>query len=296
MHSINGKYVLIAVGVGLAMTFADIVGVSVALPTIGRELHASLTELHWIINATLLGMAILVLAAGRLGDFWGHQKMFITGVVAFTIASVISAMANSVLLLILMGLLRGFAGVCITTLSSNVVMLSFPKEKQGAMVGIAMGIASLFTVIGPVVGGTLIQVASWRFIFWLNVPLAIISMAFLRFAHVPKQIVAVKNSRWDYQGFILSTITLASLAFAIMNFKINLLTVILLLIAIVAAILLWKIEHKVAVPMIDFKILKKLFLRWGVVFYFYSKRFSLFRYYGLFIYNITLALQHFKLV
>jgi MFS family permease len=246
-----------AVSLGLGMVFTDLTAVSVALPTIGKAFGASMTQLHWIMNAMVLGMASCVLAAGRIGDMWGHQKTFAAGVSGFTIASLIAAITPSIDLLIAARALQGMTAVGMTVSASNIVMTHIVKEKQGAMLGLIMGLASVFLIIGPFIGGLLLSIASWRWIFAINLPFAVMVLLCCQGIPTPPSSALPHKNPWDWQGFILVACLLTSVTIGIMQFKNNVMTYTLLSAALLSGYTLLHVESKKISPFLDFALFKK---------------------------------------
>jgi EmrB/QacA subfamily drug resistance transporter len=169
----------------LAMIFIDITILPVALPTIQKQLGASNVELEWTVNAYLLVMAVLLLIGGKLGDKIGHRRSFSIGCLIFTISSGLCGFASSCLWMILARALQG-VGAAMMTPSSNVLLMSlFPPHERGRATGINVSVSSLFMLIGPLLGGYITEVFSWRWIFFINVPVGLVGTFLILFL-IPK--------------------------------------------------------------------------------------------------------------
>jgi EmrB/QacA subfamily drug resistance transporter len=163
--------------VAFFMVTLDTLVVVTALPSIHRDLGASLASLAWTINAYALAAAAGIVSAAALGDRLGRRPVFVFGLGLFTAASAAGALAPSAAFLIGARALQGLAAAIVMPLSLTILTGAFPAERRGAMVGIWGGIAGLAVAAGPVVGGLIIQGLDWHWIFWLNVPLGVVTVA-----------------------------------------------------------------------------------------------------------------------
>ncbi len=172
-----GRWVLLATVLGTAMAFLDSTVVNIALPAIGRDLHASLEGLQWIVTGYTLALAALILLGGALGDRYGRRKVFLIGVVWFATASLLCALAPSIGLLIAARVLQGIGGALLTPGSLAIIQASFDPDDRARAVGAWSGLGGVASAAGPFVGGWLIQGPGWRWVFLINVPLAAIVVA-----------------------------------------------------------------------------------------------------------------------
>jgi EmrB/QacA subfamily drug resistance transporter len=147
--------------------------VSVALPSIHRQLGASIQSLEWTVNAYVLSYAVLLLTGAALGDRLGRKRMFIAGIVLFTTASAGAALAPSMGLLIAARAIQGAGGAIVTPLTLTLLAEAFPTERRGLALGVWSGISGVAVALGPLVGGAVIQASSWHWIFWINVPVGV---------------------------------------------------------------------------------------------------------------------------
>jgi MFS family permease len=154
------------------MAFLDSTVINVALPVLGRELHAGIAGLQWTIDAFLLTLTSLLLLGGSLGDALGRRKMFVAGLVWFTVASMACGLAPSIGALIAARAVQGAGAALLVPGSLAVLRASFADEEQGPAIGAWAGLSGVTTAIGPLLGGWLITAWSWRAIFFLNLPLA----------------------------------------------------------------------------------------------------------------------------
>lgn len=172
-------WTLIGACAGLFILMLDSTVVTLALPSIQRDLGASLDGLQWVQNAYLLTLAALVVTGGRLGDILGRRLVFVWGMAIFAAGSVLSASAGGEAQLVGGRVLQGAGGSALLALSLAITSHAFPDELQGRVLGIWASVSAIALAIGPLVGGLLIDAASWRWIFWINLPVAALGIAIL---------------------------------------------------------------------------------------------------------------------
>src|SRR6202012_3555509 len=161
------------VSLGLFMVVLDNLVVNVALPSIHRDLAASIQDLEWTVNAYVLAYAVLLLTGAALGDRFGRKRMFIVGIALFTVSSAAAALAPSTGLLIAARASQGIGAAIVTPLTLTLLADAFPPEQRGIAIGVWSGISGIAVALGPLVGGAVIQLADWHWIFWINVPIGI---------------------------------------------------------------------------------------------------------------------------
>src|SRR5215218_8338872 len=168
--------------VGVFMVTLDNLVVTTALPVIREDLHASISQLEWTVNAYTLTFAVLLLTGAALGDRFGRRRMFAVGLAIFTVASAAAALAPTAGALIAARAFQGVGGAIVTPLTLTILSAGVPRERRGAFIGAWSGIAGLAVAFGPLFGGAVVSGISWHWIFWLNVPvgLALIPLALLR--------------------------------------------------------------------------------------------------------------------
>jgi EmrB/QacA subfamily drug resistance transporter len=209
-------WVLAAMIAGSSLVFIDQTALPVALLKIQNQLNATQFALQWIINAYLLVLATLIIFGGKLGDLIGQRKTFLYGLLIFSIASCACALGNSSSWLIAWRAVQGVGGAMMIPASSALVITAFLPEERGKAFGILISISSVFLILGPIIGGLLTQYSSWRWVFWINLPVAIVGVGLTLFA-VPKVTHLAPRGKLDYWGFIWLTIALFSLVFALME-------------------------------------------------------------------------------
>jgi EmrB/QacA subfamily drug resistance transporter len=169
----SGRWVIFATVLGSGIAFLDSTVVNVAIPAIDGDFHPHVASLQWTIEAYLLTLGSLVLLGGSLGDLYGRRRMFVLGLGGFTLASAISGLAPSIELLIAARALQGIAAAILVPSSLAILQTSFHTDDRGRAIGAWSGLSGVTTATGPFIGGWLIDVTSWRTIFFLNVPLAL---------------------------------------------------------------------------------------------------------------------------
>jgi len=187
--------------IGFFMLMIDASILSVANPSIQRGLGASLTETIWVTSAYLLGLAVPLLVAGRLGDRFGQRTMFLIGMAVFTLSSLACGLAPSVRILIAARAVQGIGGSLMTPQSQAVIVRIFPPHRRGAAMGLWGSVSGIAMLIGPVLGGFLVQAAGWQSIFLINVPVGVVGLV-LAARFVPK--LPTSRPKFDWSGVILS--------------------------------------------------------------------------------------------
>jgi EmrB/QacA subfamily drug resistance transporter len=160
--------------VALFMVSLDNLVVTTALPVIRRNLHASISQLEWTVNAYTLTFAVLLLTGAALGDRFGRRRMFALGLLLFTGASAAAALSTSADALDIARAVQGVGGAIVTPLTLTILSAAVPRERRGLALGIWGGIGGLAIALGPLVGGAIVDGVSWHWIFWLNVPIGLV--------------------------------------------------------------------------------------------------------------------------
>lgn len=211
-----GRWVVAATVLGSAMASVDATVVGIALPTIGREFHASLAQLQWVVNGYTLTLAALLLLGGSLGDRFGRRRVFTIGVVWFTVASAACAVAPDATVLIALRVLQGVGGALLTPGSLAILQASFHQEDRGQAIGAWTGLGGVASAAGPFIGGWLIAVASWRWIFFINLPIGLVVLL-LAVRHVPESRDASAPGRVDVPGALLVMTALAGVTYGLIE-------------------------------------------------------------------------------
>jgi len=171
-------WTFVLTSVALFMVVLDNLVVTTALPTIQRDLGASIEDLEWTVNAYTLTFAVLLLTGAALGDRFGRRRMFVIGLGIFTVASALAALAPTTGALIAARALQGAGAAIVTPLTLTLLSTAFPAEKRGLAIGAWSGISGLGVALGPLVGGAVVDGISWHWIFWINVPVGIAVIPF----------------------------------------------------------------------------------------------------------------------
>ena len=209
-----GRLALAASILGSGLALLDSTVVNVALPTIGRDLHTSLTGLEWTVNAYTLTLAAFLLVGGSLGDRLGRRRMFIVGVAWFAIASVLCGLAPSIDILIGARALQGMGAALLTPVSLALIEAIFREEDRGTAIGAWSGLGGLAAAIGPLVGGYLVAAVSWRAVFLINLPFAAVAI-WLAIRYVPETRGSSAGTAIDWWGAALAPIALAGIVYGL---------------------------------------------------------------------------------
>jgi EmrB/QacA subfamily drug resistance transporter len=196
------------------MAFLDSTVVTIALPTIGDDLHATLEGLQWIVTGYTLALAGLILLGGALGDRYGRRRVFLIGVIWFAAASLLCAVSPTIGMLIAARVLQGIGGALLTPGSLALIQASFDPDDRGRAVGAWSGLGGVASAAGPFVGGWLIEGPGWRWAFLLNVPLAILVVV-VSLRHVPESRDESATGRFDITGAALGAAALAGVTYAL---------------------------------------------------------------------------------
>lgn len=200
---------------GSAVAMLTTTVVNVALPSIAMDLGASSGQQQWVINAYLLTIASLILIGGSLGDRYGRVRIYRIGVAWFALASLLSAVAPSIEILIAARLLQGVGGALLTPGSLAIIESSLVKRDRGRGVGLWAGLTSIAAAVGPLIGGALVEL-SWRWVFVLNVPIALVVL--LLIPKVPETFdPEARESPLDLTGAGLTTLSLGGISFALIQ-------------------------------------------------------------------------------
>ncbi|WP_405063862.1 MFS transporter [Kribbella sp. NBC_01505] len=212
----RGRWVLAATALGSGMAFLDGTVVNVALPRMGEDLGADMAGLQWIINGYMLMLASLILLSGSLGDRLGRRRMYVIGVSWFAVASMICTFAPSLEVMVAGRVLQGIGGALLTPGSLAILQTTFAPGDRGKAVGTWSGLTSVAAAVGPFVGGTLVDSGSWRLIFLINAPIALVTVL-VTLRHVPETRDETMAGKLDLSGAALATIGLAGFTFGLIQ-------------------------------------------------------------------------------
>ena len=211
-----GRWVLLATILGSGLAAIDATVVNVALPAIGADLGADFADLQWIVTSYTLTLASLILLGGALGDRYGRRRVFVVGVVWFAVASLLCGLAPTPAVLIACRALQGVGAALLTPGSLAMIQASFVPEHRARAIGAWSGLGGVATAAGPFLGGYLVEVASWRWVFLINVPLAVAVVLVAR-RHVPETRDEHAHGRVDLPGAALGAVGLAGVTYALIE-------------------------------------------------------------------------------
>ncbi|MGY4965660.1 MFS transporter [Streptomyces sp. 900105245] len=250
LASPQGKWILLTTVLGSSMAMLDSTVVNVALPSIGRDLDASLAALQWTVNAYMVTLAGLILLGGSLGDRYGRRKVFVVGVVWFAAASLLCGFAPSPVVLIAARALQGVGGALLTPGSLALIQASFHPDDRSRAVGVWSGFGGIGAAIGPFLGGWLVTGPGWRWVFLLNVPLALLCVP-VALRHVPESSDEKAHGRFDVLGAVLGALALALLTYALIEARGGSVAVpVTAVLGVVAAVAFVYVERHRAEPML----------------------------------------------
>lgn len=210
----RGRWVVAATVLGSGMASLDATVVGIALPAIGRDFHAGVTSVQWVVDAYTLTLAGLLLLGGTLGDSYGRRKMFLAGTVWFAVASLLCGLALNAPMLIAARALQGVGGALLTPGSLAILQASFAEDDRMAAIGAWSGLGGVATAVGPFLGGWLISAVSWRLVFFINLPLAVLVVA-VAARHVPETRAPGPVPRLDVGGAACISGALAGITYGL---------------------------------------------------------------------------------
>jgi len=220
LKTARGRWTVAATVLGSGMAALDATVVGIALPAIGRDFHTGIASLQWVVNAYTLTLAGLLLLGGTLGDSYGRRKVFVIGIVWFAVASLLCGIAPNVGVLIAARALQGVGGALLTPGSLAILQASFAEEDRMAAIGAWSGLGGVATAVGPFLGGWLITAVSWRLVFFINLPLAVI-VAAVSARHVPETKAPGPVPKLDIKGAACISGALAGITYGLIALSAN---------------------------------------------------------------------------
>ena len=210
------QLVLIATIMGSGIALLDATVVNVALPAIEEDLGGGLAGQQWVVNAYLLTLGSLILIGGSLGDIYGERRIFSLGVAGFGVASLLCALAPTIETLVAARAIQGCASALLTPASLAVIATTFDDESErGAAIGTWTAWGGIAALLGPLAGGWIVDVSSWRWIFAVNVPFVLVTLVLIRLSVAREEDVGGAKRRVDYVGAVLCALGLAGPVFAL---------------------------------------------------------------------------------
>jgi EmrB/QacA subfamily drug resistance transporter len=211
-RSARGRWVLLATVLGSSLAFIDATVVNIALPSIGEDLGADAAGLQWTVNGYALSLASLILLGGSLGDRFGRKRVFMIGVGWFATASLLCGLAPNIELLIGARILQGIGGALLTPGSLAILQASFSQEDRARAIGAWSGLGGIGGALGPFLGGWLVEAGSWRYIFLINVPVALLVLL-VSARHVPESRNPEAAHHFDIAGIVTGAVGLGGLTY-----------------------------------------------------------------------------------
>jgi EmrB/QacA subfamily drug resistance transporter len=258
--SAPGRWVLAITVLGSGIAALDATVVNIALPTIGRDFHTGIAALQWVMTSYILTLAAFLLIGGSLGDRFGRRKVYLIGIVWFALASAACGFAPSAVVLIITRVLQGVGAALLTPGSLAILEASFTPDDRARAIGAWSGLSGVAIAAGPLIGGYLISAASWRWIFFINVPIAAVVIA-LGARHIPESRDPNMTGKLDYAGALAVVVFLSGITFAFIEAPTlgwtspAVVTMALLGVAGLAAFLVR--EHRAAAPMLPLSIFRE---------------------------------------
>ena len=209
-------WILVTTILASSMAFIDGTAVNIALPALQRELNASLVDVQWVIEAYALFLAALLLVGGAAGDRLGRRRIFLLGVALFAMSSIGCGFAGSVRELVLARALQGVGGALLVPGSLAIISASFAEHDRGKAIGTWSGATAITAALGPALGGWLIDHVSWRAVFFINLPLAIVAVA-IAMRHVPESRNTEMHGNLDWPGALLVTLGLGGVVYGLIE-------------------------------------------------------------------------------
>jgi EmrB/QacA subfamily drug resistance transporter len=208
----TGRWVLAATILGASMAYIDGTAINVALPALQEHLGATIVDVQWVIESYSLFLAALILVGGALGDRYGRRLIYGIGIVLFACSSILCGFAQDVGQLILFRSIQGVGGALLIPGSLAIITVFFDESERGKAIGTWSAFSAITTALGPVLGGWLIENVSWRWIFFINIPIALIVLSVL-FLKVPESRGETANRKIDYWGAVLVTLGLGGIVY-----------------------------------------------------------------------------------
>src|SRR5882762_5428098 len=201
----DGRWILAATILGSSMAFIDATVMNVALPAVQSALHATLADIQWVVESYALFLGALLLIGGSLGDLYGRRKIFVVGVVLFSASSAWCGVAPNIRQLIVARGLQGIGAALLVPGSLALISATFPQKERGRAIGTWSGLTSITAAIGPVLGGWFTEHGSWRWVFFINVPLGL-AVLLLSLWKVPESRARAQGRQFALPGGLLAAL------------------------------------------------------------------------------------------
>ena len=260
-------WTILSVSIGVFIFSLDVYIVNLALPSMLASLHTSFANSQWIVLSYLLAISIFVLSVSKLGDMVSKKKLYIIGMIVFTTSSLLCGFAPNIGFLIAFRAIQGLGAAFISGLGTAMIVEAFPPEERGLGLGIRAGVFGLGMMLGPTIGGLLINIGDWPLIFFINVPIGILGIVMMAY-FVPPSIINPKKQKFDVKGTIVLTFMLTCFILGItlleeQSYNLNIILALLCLSIISLGIFIF-IESRTLNPILDWKIFRSLDLSLGL--------------------------------
>src|SRR5580765_6993688 len=209
-------WTLFAVSFGLFMIMLDNTVVNVALPTIQDDLHLKTSELEWIVTGYALTFGAFMLTGGKLADLFGRRRIFVIGLVVFTMSSLACGLAGGATVLIGARVVQGLGAALMNPATLSIIAVTFPPRQRGTAIGIWAGVSALALAIGPLVGGLITERVNWNWIFYINIPVGVLGILGA-FAFIDESRDTSREQRPDIPGLVTSAVGLFALSYALIE-------------------------------------------------------------------------------
>ncbi|WP_242046618.1 MFS transporter [Cylindrospermum sp. FACHB-282] len=250
----------LGISIGVFIFALDVYIVNLGLPMMVESLHTSFATIQWVVLSYLLAIAIFVLSAAKLGDMWSKKRLYIIGMIIFTISSLLCGLAPNVSFLIAFRALQGLGAAFMSGLGTAMIVEVFPPEERGLGLGIRAGVFGLGITLGPTVGGLLIHLGGWPLIFLVNVPIGIVgSLIVARL--VPSSVVSGSKQGFDLIGTLILTLTLTCFTLGItllQSGSSSNTALTLLVVSVISLACFLVVESRLLEPMLDLEIFRSL--------------------------------------
>jgi EmrB/QacA subfamily drug resistance transporter len=252
-------WTLVAVAVGLFMIMLDNTVVNVALPSIRKDLGISISELEWVVNAYALTFGVLLLSGGKLADLLGRRRIYVVGLIIFTVSSLACALATGPEVLIGARTVQGIGAALMNPATLSIITATFPPRQRGTAIGIWAGVSALALAFGPIVGGLLTEKINWSWIFYINIPIGVIGvLGALVFIDETRD--TSHEQRLDLPGLVTSGFGLFALTYGLIETNDHSWTsarvLSLFAVAVVALVTFVLLEVRQRLPMLDLSLFR----------------------------------------
>ena len=252
-------WTLVAVAFGLFMIMLDNTVVNVALPSIQSDLKVSVSSLEWVVNAYFLTFAVLMLSGGKLADRYGRRRIFIAGLVVFTLSSLACGLAANGETLIAARAVQGVGAAMMNPATLSIIAATFPPRERGTAMGIWVGVSAVALALGPITGGLLAEHAHWSWIFFINVPIGVLAVVAARVV-IRESRDTSHEQRLDLPGLVASAVALFALTYSLIEANnkgwgsVEILS--LFAVAAVGFVVFLALEHRQRLPMLDLSLFR----------------------------------------